>query len=184
MPPRVAFVSESVRIRRRRTGWRPLRGFQIVGDFIPWAWHKLGLRTIVHGVAIQPGKPLFAAVPDNPEDPEHIGNKLVIGLPGNPVSVLCTAHLFVWPLVRRMLGMGNALPWRLVSSANSVSCKSKRQIFRAARLLPENQVEVLGWHGSGDLMHTAQADGWVRLPLQDQPIEPGTTLPFLPIAGS
>ena len=63
-------------------------------DFLPMSWEQLGLEKLVHGVAIQPGKPALVAKDEC---------KLVIGLPGNPVSVWTTAHLFVKPLVEAML---------------------------------------------------------------------------------
>lgn len=141
-------------------------------DLLPWAWNRLGLETVLHGVAIQPGRPLFVARDEN---------KLVIGLPGNPVSVLATAHLFLWPVLRKMLGEPAALPWRDVVLANDVKPKPKLEVFRAARLTPRGQAEVIHWHGSGDLMHTAGADGFVRLPRGEQSLQPGQVVPFLPL---
>lgn len=135
-------------------------------DALPWAWKQLGLETVVAGVAIQPGKPLLAARDDN---------KLVLGLPGNPVSVLCTAHLFLWPVVRKMLGnTPEALPWRDAMLASDVKASSKREVFRAGATQSDGSVRVIPWHGSGDLVHTAGADVWVRLPLQDEPVAAGT----------
>lgn len=150
-------------------------------DFLPWAWQKLGLNTVLHGVAIQPGKPVFVAAPFDSEHAEEKDNKLVIGLPGNPVSVFATAHLFVWPIVRRMMGMDAALPWRSCALGSPVRAKKQRQVFRVARCLESGWVEPIHWHGSGDLMHTADADGWIRLPFQDGEIEAGRTIQFLPM---
>lgn len=150
-------------------------------DFLPPSWKRLGLETVLHGVNIQPGKPVFVA---------RDASKLVLGLPGNPVSVLCTAHLFLWPLLRAMLGAadasgggggGEGLPWFRVRLASEVKASKKRQVFRAARLNPDGAASVIHWHGSGDLVHTADADGFVRLPMQDEPIAPETAVPFLPL---
>jgi len=142
-------------------------------DFLPAAWQHLGLETLLHNVNIQPGKPVFIARDEN---------KLVLGLPGNPVSVLCTAHLFVRPLLRVMLGVTPApLPWREVQLAQGTKSNAKRELFRAARLEPDGRATVLSWQGSGDLMHTADAQGFVRLPLRDAPVEAGETVRYLPI---
>jgi len=141
-------------------------------DLLPWAWRQLDLKTIIHGVAIQPGKPLFAA---------RGQGVLVIGLPGNPVSALTTAHLFVWPVMRKMLGLAGALPWRQLALAGSVKAISSRQLFRAARVLADGTAAVIDWHGSGDLMHTANANGFARLPLVAGQVERGTPVPFLPL---
>ena len=49
---------------------------------------------LVHGVNIKPGKPTILAV---------CNGKVVIGLPGNPVSALVVARLFVIPVVEWLL---------------------------------------------------------------------------------
>jgi molybdopterin molybdotransferase len=49
---------------------------------------------LVHGVNIRPGKPTILAV---------CNGKAVIGLPGNPVSALVVASLFVIPVVESLL---------------------------------------------------------------------------------
>lgn len=52
-------------------------------------------------VAMRPGKPLFAG---------RLGDAVVLGLPGNPVSAFVTAHLFLVPLLAHLGGAANALP--------------------------------------------------------------------------
>jgi molybdopterin molybdotransferase len=51
---------------------------------------------IVHGVNIKPGKPTILAV---------CNKKVVIGLPGNPVSALVIAGFYVVPVIELLLGM-------------------------------------------------------------------------------
>lgn len=51
---------------------------------------------LVHGVNVRPGKPTILAVCED---------KAVIGLPGNPVSALVIAELFVTPVIEHLLGM-------------------------------------------------------------------------------
>ena len=50
---------------------------------------------LVHGVNVRPGKPTILAV---------CAGKPVIGLPGNPVSALIIAGLFVVPVIEKILG--------------------------------------------------------------------------------
>ena len=52
-------------------------------------------------VAIKPGKPLMAG---------RLGDALIIGLPGNPVSAFVTALLFARPAIAAMLGATAPLP--------------------------------------------------------------------------
>ncbi len=54
-------------------------------------------------IAMRPGKPLMVG---------RLGGRRVIGLPGNPVSSLVCAHLFLRPLVARLAGGPN--PTRIV----------------------------------------------------------------------
>lgn len=144
-------------------------------DLVPASFKRLGLETILHGVAIQPGKPVLAMRDDC---------KLVLGLPGNPVSVLCTFHLFAWAVIRKMLGVnGDSLPWRDVKLAEPVKGNAKRQLFRAAKLNADGSASVLPWQGSGDLMHTAGAHAWLRVPMRDV-IDAGTNAPMLPMIGA
>jgi molybdopterin molybdotransferase len=51
---------------------------------------------LVHGVNVRPGKPTILGV---------CGGKAVIGLPGNPVSALVIAGLFVVPVIEKLLGL-------------------------------------------------------------------------------
>lgn len=58
---------------------------------------KLGKPgVLVHGVNVRPGKPTILAVCDG---------KPVIGLPGNPVSALVIADIFVKPVLRKLLSI-------------------------------------------------------------------------------
>ena len=53
---------------------------------------------LVHGVNIKPGKPTILAM---------CSHKVVIGLPGNPVSALVIASLFIVPVIEALLGLSN-----------------------------------------------------------------------------
>lgn len=57
-------------------------------------------------IALRPGKPMMAG---------RLGDAVVIGLPGNPVSAFVTAFLFARPLLAHMAGAADPLPrgWRL-----------------------------------------------------------------------
>ncbi len=50
---------------------------------------------LIHGVNLRPGKPTILAV---------CSGKAVVGLPGNPVSAMVAARLFVLPLISKLLG--------------------------------------------------------------------------------
>ncbi|MBM3145174.1 MAG: molybdopterin molybdotransferase MoeA [Chloroflexi bacterium] len=71
---------------------------------------------LVHGVNTRPGKPTILAVCDGVP---------VIGLPGNPVSALVNAHLFVNPVIKALLGERTARPWPSVRAFLTVNLPSQ-----------------------------------------------------------
>ena len=58
-----------------------------------------GMDRAFYKVAMRPGKPLMAG---------RIGASAMIGLPGNPVSAMVCGHIFILPVIRKMLGLGAA----------------------------------------------------------------------------
>lgn len=52
-------------------------------------------------IALRPGKPMMAG---------RLGDTVVLGLPGNPVSAFVTALLFVRPLIAHLAGAADPLP--------------------------------------------------------------------------
>ncbi|MHC4083399.1 MAG: molybdopterin molybdotransferase MoeA [Planctomycetota bacterium] len=140
-------------------------------DYLPQALAADGVSFVLHGAAIQPGRPLLAG--------RAPSGATVIGLPGNPVSALVCMCLFCWPVVRTQLGIAPDLPWRQVALAEAVKPNPKRRAFRPAILVDEGRARVPSWAGSGDLAHTAPTDGFVELPVQAEPVETGATLRFL-----
>jgi molybdopterin molybdotransferase len=66
-------------------------------DYTAQAIQSLGNPGILfHGLNIKPGKPTILAI---------CGEKPVIGLPGNPVSALVIATLYVIPMVKKLTGI-------------------------------------------------------------------------------
>ncbi len=63
-----------------------------------------GLDLEFHRIAMRPGKPLLAG---------RLGRTPMIGLPGNPVSALVCAHLFLRPALAVMLGLPGDPPARV-----------------------------------------------------------------------
>jgi molybdopterin molybdotransferase len=71
---------------------------------------------LVHGINTRPGKPTILGVCDG---------KAVIGLPGNPVSALVNAYLFVGPLIEVLLGMPLDRPRPTVTARLSLNLMSE-----------------------------------------------------------
>src|SRR5690606_14283780 len=118
-------------------------------DFFPQAFEEHGVETILKGAAIQPGRPIFVGRSRKPQT-NATRRAVIVGLPGNPVSSLACACLFVWPINCAMLGVRDDLHWREIELAQPVRPNAKRQAFRPA-IVEGNRATVPAWAGSGDL---------------------------------
>jgi molybdopterin molybdotransferase len=141
-------------------------------DLVPAAAAAAGFETIFHRVAIQPGKPVLLA--------RHGDGRLLLGLPGNPVSVLATAHLFLLPLLERCW-TGFDSGWRTISTAETIANPKRRRLFRPAALGPTG-VGLVPWNGSGDLLAASHGDGVVDL-VPGASVDAGGQVRFLPWVG-
>jgi molybdopterin molybdotransferase len=122
-------------------------------DLVEQVLKELGAEFFFDGVAIRPGKPAVFAV---------CHDKLVFGLPGNPVSTMVTFELLVSPAID-VLGGAEARPLGIFRAklARDVNEKAKVTHFVPAKLSwdgGEAQVEALAWQGSGDIAALAEAN--------------------------
>ena len=76
-------------------------------------------------IAMRPGKPLLFG---------RLGATRVLGLPGNPVSSLVCALLFLRPLVEALLGLPQADPTVGATLGGPVRANDARQDYIRARL--------------------------------------------------
>ncbi len=124
---------------------------------------------LVHGVNVRPGKPTILAVCDG---------KAMIGLPGNPVSALVIASLFVVPVIDALLGLKKHRPRPSVQASLTInlSSQSGREDWVAVRLLPdEGGQKADPIFGKSNLIFTlAQADGLIRIPPDANGLSAGT----------
>ena len=128
---------------------------------------------------IQPGKPLVFG--------ELRGAKKTtpfFGLPGNPVSTMVTFQLFVRPVLDALAG---ARQQTLLFAQARLQCDLKVKTgltrFLPARLDGTHQqpeVELVKWHGSGDLMAFAQANCYIVVPPDKEHFASGDTVTVLP----
>lgn len=114
---------------------------------------------LVHGVNVRPGKPTILGVCDG---------KAVVGLPGNPVSALVIAGLFIVPVIEHLLGLPQRRlrPSVMARLTINVPSQAGREDWIAVRLLPGDE----GWLAepvfakSNLIFSLAAADGLVRIP--------------------
>lgn len=65
-------------------------------DLVQQVVEKIGIKTIFYKVAMRPGKPLMAG---------KSGRFVFVGLPGNPVSSMVCSHVFLKPMLNKMLSL-------------------------------------------------------------------------------
>ena len=128
-------------------------------DFVPRVLTELGADTVFHKLPIRPGKPILAAITP--------AGQPVLGLPGNPVSVMTTARRIAAPILRRLAGFAlpDSPPLHVVV-ANPDTQQLPLRWSRPARLVAPGTVELLPSRGSGDIIAAARSDGFVELPPQ------------------
>jgi molybdopterin molybdotransferase len=137
-------------------------------DHVRRALAELGVRERFWGVALKPGKPtLFGTRAE----------KLVFGLPGNPVSALVTFCLFVAPAVRAMSGA--AEPRRRTVATLRRDCRKAPGRAHAVRcrllLGPDGwEAEPTGAQGSHVLTSMLGADALAILPAGSAGVPAGT----------
>lgn len=114
---------------------------------------------LVHGVNVKPGKPTILGVCEG---------KAVIGLPGNPVSALVIAGLFVLPVIDRLLGLKTDRPEASVSARLSINLSSQagREDFVPVRLIQSEDGLMADpiFFKSNLIFTLARADGLVHIP--------------------
>jgi molybdopterin molybdotransferase len=129
---------------------------------------------LAHGVALRPGKPTILAV---------CNGKPVIGLPGNPVSALVVAGLFVTPLLRRLLGVQapRLIPRVTARLVTNIPSESGREDYVPVRVTgSEGDFTAEPVFGKSNLIFTlVRADGLVRVPSEANGLPAGIVVEVL-----
>ncbi len=116
---------------------------------------------LFHGIAVKPGKPTIGV---------RVGEKLIIGLPGHPVSALMVFYILCAPVI----SSGSV---RQVEARMTVNVASQpgRDDFIPVQLLEDDEIPqakpLLG--KSGLMSIIAQADGYVHIAYEKQGIKAG-----------
>ena len=95
-------------------------------DFVPQIVKKFDLSNFFKGVSIRPGKPILFAKFKNVE-------KVIFGLPGNPISTSACFRFFVYPYLLNILGIKNEKPFK-AKLKNTFSKNKKIIRFLKGRL--------------------------------------------------
>jgi molybdopterin molybdotransferase len=145
-------------------------------DLVRGTLAELGAEEVFWRVAMRPGKPISFATR---------GRTLVFGLPGNPVSSLVGALLFVVPALRALQGALDPSPqFRLGVLGASARRNPHRDDFQRARLEMSDAGAVLQpieGQDSHMIVRAAAADAIVHVPRGEGELAEGSTARYLPL---
>ncbi|HZZ74202.1 MAG TPA: gephyrin-like molybdotransferase Glp [Pirellulales bacterium] len=151
-------------------------------DLVPNLLEQLGVREVFHKVRLKPGKPIWFGTFASQTDEGSPREKLVFGLPGNPVGSFVCFEVFVRPALRRLAGedADESAPGLTATLTEPFQHRGERPTFQPAWLALDRadepstetgchaNVTALRWHGSADLRTLAQANALIVFPAGDR----------------
>jgi len=122
--------------RARRADVLIVTGGASVGehDLVKSALESEGIRITFWKIAMRPGKPLLFAVRKK---------QRILGLPGNPVSALVCARIFLKPLIDRLLGKGSEDLMLTARLGASMRANDERQEYARASLVRKDDGSLI-----------------------------------------
>ncbi len=125
----------------------------------------------LHGAAIKPGKPVILG---------EVQGKPTFGIPGYPVSVYLTAHLFLEPWIKHLQGLSKDSQTTLnaVISKKVFSSLGSEEFVRVkVGRVGERWVAAPLSRGAGVTTNLVRADGILRVPRLQEGFHEGETVP-------
>ncbi|MGV8987409.1 MAG: molybdopterin molybdotransferase MoeA [Cypionkella sp.] len=139
-------------------------------DLVGPVAESLGLERAFWKIAMRPGKPLMAG---------RIAGTPMLGLPGNPVSSIVCAHLFLLPMVRALQGRPDAAPIaRRATLGADVDANGPRTHYMRARLIGD-VITPFDRQDSALIRILTEANALLIRPLGDGPQRTGAEALYL-----
>ena len=144
-------------------------------DIVADVFGAEGLSLDFYRIAMRPGKPLMAG---------RIGDAVMLGLPGNPVSAMVCGEIFLRPALDAALGLpGSARSTVTLPLATPVDANGPREHYMRARLVtgPEgDQTVAVAERQDSSLLSVLQsADVLVRRDVGAPAAPAGTPVPCI-----
>ena len=129
-------------------------------DFVPSVIKTFKLSNYFKSVAIRPGKPvLFAKIKGK--------QKIIFGLPGNPMSSAACFRFFVYPYISNILGLNSEKPIKAILKRDFVKKKNFTRFAKSKLNTTNNgkiEVEVLKGQESFRIKSFLKSNIWALLP--------------------
>jgi molybdopterin molybdotransferase len=139
-----------------------------------------GAELLVHGVSVAPGKPFIWVLG---------GEHHLLGMPGHVTSCLVCFHLFVEPLMERLLGRSGRAFTRFgrldATLTRNIAAAQGRELYQRVRV---DRADT-GWLAepvvgrSGLLRSMVQGHGLVRVPLGNEGLDEGAPVEVMLFPG-
>ena len=134
-------------------------------DFVPQVAARLGARTIFHKLPQRPGRPMLAAV--RPAT-GALAARMILGLPGNPVSVMVTARRLGIEMLGALAGLSTqhfAAHTRAVANADNATLPMwwYRVVGERVNTSGHSELHLLTGKGSGDIAAAALSVGFIEV---------------------
>ena len=144
-------------------------------DLVQAALTSRGMDLDFWKIAMRPGKPLMHG---------RLGSLPMLGLPGNPVSALITAILFLLPAIERLSGLSGAVPSvSLAVLGGALPANDQRADHLRARLAhrPDgiSVATAFSRQDSAMLRLLAQSDALILRPPHAPALEAGAPVPII-----
>lgn len=142
-------------------------------DLVARVAGEMGFAPAFWKIAMRPGKPLMAG---------RFGNGLMLGLPGNPVSAIVCAHLFLLPLLRALQGDEARLITRRAALGAPVEANGPRTHYMRATIAGDPAVITPFTRQDSSLLSILTAANALLIrPIGDGPRAAGEMVEFLPL---
>jgi molybdopterin molybdotransferase len=141
-------------------------------DHVKGALGDLGVRELLWRVALRPGKPTWLGERDG---------KLVLGLPGNPVSAYVTFLLFGRPALAKLAGADPTVPRTRALLAAALPRHPDRDELVRVRREPDGRVAATGPQDSHVLSSLLGAEALALIPRGEGELPAGTEVVLEPV---
>ena len=139
-----------------------------VGDVLKHVLDELG-DVYIHGISVQPGKPTIVGV---------IDGKIIIGLPGNPVSALMIFYAFVSAPLSKLCGIKKdnekTIKGHVTKRIHSQVGRMQYQLVR----VDGDEVQPI-FKDSGAIFSLSTADGYIKIPKLTELVDEGEEVEVL-----
>ena len=140
----------------------------LVGDVAA----AMGLERAFYKIAIRPGKPLMAG---------RMGNAVMLGLPGNPVSAMVCGHVFLAPMINALLGLGKSAAQRKTARLTApLVANGPREHYQRAHV-EDGKITVFERQDSSLLTVLAQSNALAISPPDAKEQPAGSEIDYIPL---